>query len=247
MTKAVIFDLDGTLAASKQAVTPEMGEALGKLLDKMPVAVISGGALHQFENQFLQFLPTDSNLNNLFLFPTSGGECYVFGGYGYEWQIKYSHAFTSEEKDKVLDAIQKSIEEINFQKPEKIYGQQLEDRGAQITFSVNGQDAPIEVKENYDPDRKKREPLAESLRHKLPDFYIGVNAFNSIDITRKGVTKAYGIEQFSKIINIPISEMIYVGDALFAGGNDDIVHTTGIATKEVSGPDDSLEFIKTLI
>src|SRR3990167_3281146 len=147
MLKAVIFDLDGTLAASKQAIDPEMGQALAQLLNKMPVALMSGGAFHQFEKQFLQFLPASSNFKNLFLFPASAGECYVFA-HG-NWQTEYSHAFTDEEKKEVLDALAKSIEQVNFEKPEKIYGEQLEDRGAQITFSVNGQLAPIDVKENY--------------------------------------------------------------------------------------------------
>ena len=60
MTKLVIFDLDGTLAESKQPITSEMAHLLARLLEHKKVAVISGGALPQFLSQIVAQLPRDA-------------------------------------------------------------------------------------------------------------------------------------------------------------------------------------------
>ena len=76
---------------------------------------------------------------------------------------------------------------------------------------------------------------------------MGVNATNSIDITRKGVTKAFGIRKLIEFTQISISEMLYVGDALEEGGNDAVVLETGIHTYQVIGPEETAQLIQTII
>ena len=61
----VMFDLDGTLAESKQALAPTTTALVAKLLEKTRVAVVSGGALSQFFKQVVEKLPADSNFKNL--------------------------------------------------------------------------------------------------------------------------------------------------------------------------------------
>ena len=51
MKELVAFDLDGTLAESKQPLKESMGEALADLLAVANVAVISGGDWPQFQKQ----------------------------------------------------------------------------------------------------------------------------------------------------------------------------------------------------
>ena len=51
-TELFVFDLDGTLAPSKQPIEPEMVETLKKLIAKRRVAVIGGGAFEGFSNPF---------------------------------------------------------------------------------------------------------------------------------------------------------------------------------------------------
>jgi HAD superfamily hydrolase (TIGR01484 family) len=246
MPKLVAFDLDGTLAESKQPVTKEMGELLGKLLQKMPVAVMSGGAYYQFEKQLLPALPSDALLPRLYLFPTSAGRCYMCKNGA--WQTAYDHSFTEEEKTVIRKALHEALVETGLDKPPpRLWGEQIEDRGAQISWSALGQQAPIEEKKKWDPDRKKRMPLRDAFLKRAPDFSVGVNATNTIDITRKGITKAYGIEQLATMSGIPIGEMLYVGDALKEGGNDAVVIPTGVCTKEVSGPIEAAELIEDIL
>lgn len=241
-----VFDLDGTLAESKSPATKEMGALLARLLRKMPVAVMSGGAWKQFEKQLLPSLPSDALLDRLYLFPTSAAECLRYENGA--WKTVYTHRLSDEERARVLRALDEALAKTGMEKPPaKVWGERVEDRGAQITFSGLGQEAPPEEKKAWDPDKKKRGPLVEALKRKLPDFSIRANAMSSVDITRDGITKAYGVRELAKLSGIPIRDMLYVGDALFPGGNDEVVKETGIPTRPVDGPADTATVIEELL
>ena len=246
MPKAAIFDLDGTLTESKSAMTPEMGALLARLMGKMPVAIMSGGALVQFQKQLLPALPPSAQLERLYLFPTSAAQCYIFEN-GI-LSAKYNLAFTPEERTKILSVLDAALKATGMDvPPTPVWGERIEDRGAQVTFSALGQQAPYEEKKKWDPDRTKRAPLAEILKRELPDFHIAVNATTSIDITRKGINKAYGIERLSEMLALPITDMLYIGDALFPGGNDAIVIPTGVPTRDIASPQETAEVIEGLL
>ncbi len=246
MPKLIAFDLDGTLCVSKTPVTPAMGAHIAKLLEKTPVAVISGGSFHQYESQFLPALPEHADLSRMYLLPTSGS---VFLAYkNGAWVPTYDLAFSEAEHSEVLSALAQAMEDTGFKNPPaETWGERIEDRGSQITFSALGQQAPPEEKKKWDPDFKKRTPLWSDLTRMLPDFSVRMNSSSSIDITRKGVTKAFGIRKLSEITGIPISDMLYVGDGLFPGGNDEVVKETGIATREVAGPEDTARVISEFV
>ncbi len=244
--KTVIFDLDGTLAESKSALHPEISSLLARLLLKMPVAIMSGGSYAQFEKQVLGSMPTFAHYSNLYLFPTSASQCYVRKDG--EWKFLYNHPFTPEERTQILTALADSLHETGLDTPPpNLWSAQIEDRGSQITWSALGQDAPIEEKKIWDPDRSKRKPLQDALLRRLTGFSIRVNATTSIDITREGMTKAYGIQQLSEILKISIENMLYVGDALFPGGNDEIVKTTNIPTQQVYSPKETAKVIEKIL
>ncbi|HUY05352.1 MAG TPA: HAD-IIB family hydrolase [Candidatus Paceibacterota bacterium] len=246
MPHALIFDLDGTLAESKSPMTAEMGAVLARLMLAMPVAVMSGGSYAQFQKQMLGGMPANADLKNLYLFPTSAAQCYTWKDGS--WQLLYSNPFTPEEKSLVLRALSESLHETGLDvPPPQLWGEQTEDRGAQITWSALGQEAPIAEKKAWDPDRKKREPLQAALLARLPGFSVRVNATNSIDITRAGMTKAYGVRKFSEMLGLPIPDMLYVGDALFPGGNDEIVKEAGVPTRQVTGPAETARAIEEIL
>ena len=151
MKKLIVFDLDGTLTASKSAVDPEMSGLLHDLLAIVKVAVISGGGWPQFEKQLVSNLPHDKLLANLSLLPTCGTKFYRYESA--DWKKIYSEDFTTDQREKILDSLTKAIGAADF-KIEKLWGKQIEDRGSQITFSALGQQAPLEEKEQWDPDRR---------------------------------------------------------------------------------------------
>ena len=244
--RLVAFDLDGTLAESKQRMSSDMGEMLSRLLKKMPVAIMSGAGWPQFEKQFFPALPMESNLSNLYIFPDNAAQCFVYRGGG--WKPQYDNAFTPAEREHVLKALDEALFETGMHDvPIRVWGQRIEDRGAEIVFSGLGQEAPTEEKRKWDPTREKRKPLYDALIKKLPEFAIGLNAMTSIDITRKGITKAYGIKRLSELAGIAIAQMLYVGDALEEGGNDAVVKETGVQTHQVFGPEETAGLITSLL
>jgi phosphomannomutase len=239
----IVFDLDGTLADSKSPLEPAMGALIGKLLEVAQMAVISGGAWPQFESQLLANLPKTVRLDRLSLLPTSGTRFLRFDG---QWTELYAEDFSPEQKDKIIKALNQCFDASGF-RPKQHWGEIIEDRGSQITLSALGQQAPLDQKSTWDPDFSKRKAIKAMLTPLLPDFSIGMGGSSSIDITRPGVDKAYGIGKLQEVLGIPIREMLFVGDALFEGGNDYPARRTGVTCIQVKGPQESKRVIETVI
>jgi HAD superfamily hydrolase (TIGR01484 family) len=244
--KLVAFDLDGTLAESKQRMSFEMGERLAQLLIRMPVAVMSGAGFPQFEKQFLPALPSDARLERLYLFPDNAAQCYTFEAG--RWRIRYNNAFTQKEREHILKELTEALAEVGLQDaPVRVWGERIEDRGAEIVFSGLGQEAPLEEKKLWDPTGLKRKKLRDVLERRLPEYSEAMGGITSVDITRKGINKAYGIKQLAGLSGISVSEMLYVGDALQEGGNDAVVIESGVKTRAVFGPEETAKLIDEII
>jgi len=230
--KLIVFDLDGTLAESKSSLDAEMSALLHDLLGVVKVAIISGGDWPQFEKQLLSYLPHDERLVNLSLLPTCGTKFFQYTG---DWKKLYAENFSADEKEKIVSALKKALGVAGFQ-VEKVWGEVIEDRGSQITFSALGQQAPLEEKEKWDPDFSKRKTIKAILDTLIPEFSIRLGGSTSIDVTKPGIDKAYGIGKLRDILGISLKEMIFIGDALFPGGNDYPAEEAGVACIRVRGP-----------
>jgi phosphomannomutase len=230
--KLIVFDLDGTLAESKSSLDTEMGGLLHELLGIVKVAVISGGDWPQFEKQLLSNLPHDESLANLSLLPTCGTKFFQYTG---DWKKLYSEDFTAEQKEKIISSLKKAVAEAGF-KVEKVWGDVIEDRGSQITFSALGQQAPLEEKKKWDPDFSKRKKIKAILDPLIPGFSVRLGGETSVDVTKPGIDKAYGIRKLRDLLGISLQEMIFVGDALFVGGNDYPAKEAGVVSISVRGP-----------
>jgi HAD superfamily hydrolase (TIGR01484 family) len=211
LKKLIVFDLDGTLAESKSSLDPEMSRLLHDLFGVVRVAVISGGGWPQFEKQVLSHLPHDDSLGNLSLLPTCGTKFFRYQG---DWKELYSEDFTAEEKAKIVSSLEQAVGEAGF-KAEKVWGEVIEDRGSQITFSALGQQAPLEEKQKWDPDFAKRKKIQAIVDTLIPGFSVRLGGATSIDVTKPGIDKAYGIRKLRDILGISLKEMIFIGDALF--------------------------------
>lgn len=243
MKTLIVFDLDGTLAKSKAALDEEMAKLLGRLLAVVRVAIISGGDFPQFDAQVLGHLPPDSNLANLSLLPTSGTK---FFQYRDGWQKLYSDDLSNADKKKIESALEQAVAQSGFQ-PQQCWGERIEDRGTQITYSALGQEAPLEEKSKWDPDFAKRQKIKAILDKTLPDFSVRLGGTTSIDVTRPGIDKAYGIHKLRDVLEIPISQMLFVGDAIFPGGNDYPALQAGAESIAVRDPEDTKRVIETII
>lgn len=237
----IIFDLDGTLAPSKSPIEPDMAELLVKLLTRKKVVIISGGGYPQFETQLLRALPHDSqNLSNLLIMPTSGTRLFTWQG---TWREQYAEHLSLKEKEKVMSSLNLALKQAGYVPPEKTYGQLIEDRGSQITFSALGQNAPLEAKASWDPTREKRQKIISFLQTRIPEFDTRLGGTTSIDITKRGVNKGYGIRRLEEYLKMPLENMVFIGDALYQGGNDYPAKATGIDCIQVSGPEETKKLI----
>lgn len=242
MKRLIVFDLDGTLAPSKSPIDAEMASLLGKLLEVVKVAIISGGDFPQFETQLLAHLP-DAPLADLSILPTNGTKFYQYRD---GWQKLYSEEFTDAQKQKIVDALTKAVAESGFGAT-KTWGEAIEDRGSQITYSALGQQAPLSEKSVWDPDFAKRKKIKALLGPMLPEFSVHLGGATSIDVTLPGIDKAYGIRKLRDVLGIPIEEMLFMGDALFPGGNDYPAREAGADSIPVRDPEETKHVIEAII
>lgn len=227
----VAFDLDDTLAPSKGSLPEEMGAALRSLLEVTQVAVISGGAFAQFQLQLLNNLDASpEQLANLHLMPTCGTRYLKFEG-GQMVEI-YDHPLSDDELAEATNALRDCAGELGLWEPEP-WGDIIENRFSQVTFSALGQDAPLEVKRQWDPTGEKRAALAEAVGKRLPNLEVRSGGATSVDITARGIDKAYGMDALVVQTGIPKENMLFIGDRLDEGGNDYPVRAAGWPTFEV--------------
>ncbi len=242
MKQLIVFDLDGTLARSKSSLDSEMATLLTELLGVVQVSVISGGDWPQFQKQLLGLLPDDQSLKGLSLLPTCGTKFY---SYDTAWELRYSEDLSEAERAKIVAALRGASAELGA--PAQVWGDIVEDRGSQITFSALGQQAPLEAKETWDPDFAKRTRMKTTLDRLIPEFSVRMGGSTSIDVTKPGIDKAYGIHQLRDRLGVPIEDMVFIGDALFPGGNDYPAKQAGVVSIQVRDPEETKRVIETLL
>jgi len=246
--KIIAFDLDGTLAVSKRPITEDMAHLVEELTKQKIVVIISGGTFYQFNTQFLPafskdgFLP--SFVKNLILLPTSGSQRYEYNLEKKEWIMTDMEPFPNEVKEKAKKILREMIDSGLYDIPKDSIGEYIEDRITQLSISALGQDAPIEQKKLWDPDQKKRQKMKAVLGKKLPETSIIIGGTTTIDILTKDFTKAVGLMRLLNKLGMKKENMLFVGDAIFPGGNDYSAYQAGIDTIQVGGPEETSVYIK---
>jgi phosphomannomutase len=244
--RLVAFDLDDTLAPSKTAIDPRMGDLLIALAERVEVAIISGGQIVQFRTQVVDRLPRAGAdvLERIHLMPTCGTQYYRFDGTGFS--ARYAHELTPDESARAQAAVEEEARRLGLWESQT-WGDILEDRGSQITFSALGQHAPLDAKVAWDPTGQKKNALRAAVAERLPDLEVRSGGSTSVDITHRGIDKAYGMRQLAEATGIPLDDMLFVGDRLDADGNDYPVLAMGVACHAVEGWEDTAAFLEELI
>lgn len=252
--KLVVFDLDGTLTETKSKMDPEMSRLLTELLKRKIVAVIGGGKYGIFKTHFIAVLKCPRELlKNLFLFPATAT---TFYRYRNGWKKVYALELSRRERVKIKNAFKEVFRDIHYVPPRKVYGKVIEDRRTQVTFSALGQDVVarlgekegVRLKKKWKKERTATKlKIARILQKRLPKLEVRAAGYTSVDVTRKGVDKAYGIRQIEKYLKVPRKDVLFVGDALFRGGNDYAARRTGVQCIQVSGPREAKKLIRRLL
>lgn len=241
--RLVFFDLDGTLTPSKQAMPEYMADMVRQLLGQCPVAIISGGQFSQFEKQFITPLG-EANLAWLHLLPTCGTQYFRYQAEG--WHCLYRQDLEPGLVAKARQVLRQVCQELGFWSSEH-YGERIEDRGSQLTFSALGQDAPLDKKALWDPSGDKRREIAKRAGELLPELSVRSGGSTSIDLTQWGVDKAYGIRRLLDSLQIEPGKALFIGDRLDPQGNDYPATFTGVNTLSTTGPEQTCELVKQLL
>jgi len=246
--KIVAFDLDGTLAESKRPITHDMALLIEALAKEKVVVIISGGTFKQFNTQFLPAFKkegfSEDFVRNLILLPTSGSQRYEYDLYKQDWKITDIELFSEKIKEKAKKVLNDIIESGLYDIPKDPTGDYIEDRITQLSISALGQEAPIEQKKLWDPDQKKRQKIKLVLDRELPETSIIIGGTTTLDILPKGFDKAKGLKRLLAKMNLVIDDMVFVGDAIFPGGNDYSAYQAGIESLRVTGPNETAQIIK---
>jgi len=243
--RAVLFDLDNTVAESFKPPTAEVAEGLRVLLKLMPVAIMSGASFERMEKDLLPALSGGADLSRLYLFPDTAAQCHMHTDG--TWRSVYKFAFTPEEYAGIMRAFTEALEETGVLKDAPRWGDLFLARETQVTFSGLGVDAPGDVKASWDPSRSKREKLKEILDRKLAGMDIRISGRTAIDVTAREIDKAHGVKWLAKNLGLEPADMLFVGDDLSEGGNDAVVIPTGIQTMEVKGPHETASAIEKIL
>jgi HAD superfamily hydrolase (TIGR01484 family) len=254
MKKLIAFDLDGTLAPSKSTLPKRMAELLNQLMAKFDVCIISGGKYELFQKQVLSQLTNSPELlRRLHLMPTSGTRYFSYDVASKNWYLQYAEDFSPEQKEKIIKALAEGLEESGH-KADKIYGEIIEDRDSQITLSILGQDIVAElgdegvrIKEAWDPDGKKKLALRSIIAPKIPEFEVRAAGATSIDVTRPGIDKAYGMQKLMKATGLEKEDILYFGDKIMEGGNDYAVKKMGIDCIAVKNWEDTAYGVEAIV
>jgi phosphomannomutase len=243
--RVIAFDLDDTLAVSKSPIDPEMATLLGRLLERFEVCIISGGRFGQFEGQVLARLDVADELKvKLHLMPTCGTRYYRWQAGA--WAQVYAEDFRAEDKAEIVAALVEGAKQLGLWR-EQTWGPIIEDRGSQITFSALGQNAPPAEKYAWDPGGSKRAALRELVAGRIPQWEVRSGGSTSIDVTKKGVDKAYGMRKLMEALDLKMENILFVGDRLDEGGNDYPVREMGIATVAVEGWPETARYVTSLL
>jgi len=247
MKKVLAFDLDDTLAVTKSPISDRMSEVLSEILEHFDVCIISGGRFEQFKTQVIDRLHVGPRqLNRLHLMPTCGTRYYRFSELDKEWQIQYAEDLTEEQKQQIQDVLEASAKELGLWEVAPA-GDIIEDRGSQITFSALGQKATPEDKYAWDPNGDKKLSLRDLAAASLPGLEVRAGGSTSIDVTREGIDKAYGMQKLIDAIDVNKEDILFFGDRLQEGGNDYPVKAMGIDSIEVSEWEDTVGRLETIL
>ena len=203
----LFFDMDMTITPSRQSILPEMYELLMSL--PQDLVIVSGSELEQIGFQ----------TNNL--------PAYYLGANGNhaldveKHQLWVNPPLSKKQKQEIHAHIQKIISLLDHDLNEE--WEPISDRGAQITFSPLGKNAPIKLKNAYDPDHQKRLSWLSSVPFVSEELIVKIGGSTSMDYLHKNGHKGANVKKLIEYLNWNKNECVYFGDGLYPGGNDEAV------------------------
>lgn len=202
----LFFDLDQTIAPSREPILPEMYE----LLTSLPhdIIIVSGQRTDKIAWQSNQLPAVCLGQNGNHAVDSDG-------------TLLWYTPLTDSERSTIMEHIEK-LTALLPEPPCPEYAP-IEDRGAQITFSPIGNTAPVELKRAYDPNRAKREALLAQVPLTDTSVTVKIGGSTSLDYIPTGRHKGTNVAKLITHYNWDARDCVYFGDGLYPGGNDEAV------------------------
>jgi phosphomannomutase len=239
--KVIIADVDDTICESCQVISDEMADKISELVSEgYEFAFISGTKSESLQRMISSKLKVKHHILG------TTGTNYILVKSSESVEKIYSYSLSENEKKEIFNAFNKLIEHYEI-KSMTTKEDQVQDRDSQITLSAIGRHAPTEMKATYDSDGTIRLKWVEYLKNHLDanKYHLKVGGTTSIDITKKGFDKEWGIRKFAEHQRIKHSTIIFFGDKLHPGGND-YPATKVVDCIAVKNPEDTLKKLNKL-
>lgn len=215
--KHLFFDLDGTICESREKISRLMLKTLWNIDLTHDIVIVSGAEKERMVSQLRGF------------------QCPLLAQSGNDTHL-WKRTLNANDRKKIIAHIRKIVGEVTKE-------DMIDDRGCQISLSLVGHRAPIELKKTFDPTGQIRTKILKEkpfINNKLECRIAGTTC---LDYTRKDGTKGKNIERFINHLGWNKKDCVYFGDKLYRGGNDESVIGV-IEVVPVKNPEDLLEKLK---
>ena len=105
----------------------------------------------------------------------------------------------------------------------------------------------VRIKEEWDADNKKKNAVRDYVAELIPEFEVRVGGVTSVDITKPGIDKAYGMKKLMEMLDIAKDEILFIGDRVQPGGNDYPVKEFGVDTLEISRWEETASAVEAIV
>ena len=245
--EVIILDIDNTIKPSGVKVGTEMAKTLKAVVDAgYWLVFVSGVEFRVIKQDVLDFFAiTPQVKKRVIVFSTTGAEMHLFDGSA--WKTVYTNPLKSDEKTGIVNAINTVIKEHKKIIPFQGARLSVQDRKCQYTVSLLNHSTSRRIKTSWDRKMVKRKLIQHDLEKRLKGFEVNLSGHASLDITRKGLDKAYAVKRLKQHLKLPSSRMIFFGDSVFRGGNDYSVKKSGVKAVKIKDEKETLKILKKLL
>ena len=238
MPKHFFFDLDNTLTRSKSRIEPTHADILRTLMKHSDVVVVSGHG----EKDICAHL---EDLSGYYILSQNGNHAEKPDG-----SVLWKRRLSAAQVKSIHEFIERARAHLSL--PVRDENDIVEDRGCEVAYSLIGHHEKIETKEAFDPDHAKRKKLLDDMKkdverlEKEANVEIKIGGTTVLDFFEKGKNKGFNIAEFIKALDWKKEDCIYIGDALFSGGNDETVIGI-IPTKPIKDYHETYKYLSSIL
>jgi len=209
--KIILFDVDGTLSPSRKTAPPEVLEFLAALRSKVTIGFVGGSDLKKQKEQL------GDEVLTMFDYSFSENGLVAYKGEELIGKQSFSSFLGEEKLQELINWILAYLSQITL--PVK-RGTFIEFRAGMLNVSPIGRNCAQDERdafEVYDQEHKIRSTMVTEMRERFADLNLtySIGGQISFDVFPQGWDKTFCLQFLPEF-----SEIHFVGDKCFEGGND---------------------------